>query len=217
MSIGLPVETGDCTLTRIKICGTTNLDDALMAVDAGADALGFIFVPNTPRYLHPDEAAKIIEELPPFITTVGLFVNAKHSEIDTIANGCALDAVQLHGEEPPELCQTLNRRVVKAFRVKDESTLSHLHDYRVSAYLLDTYVKGAMGGTGRVFDWNLAVKAKKYGRIILAGGLNPENIASAILQVRPYGVDVSSGVEMSPGCKDPAKIKAFISAVRAAA
>jgi phosphoribosylanthranilate isomerase len=204
-------------LTRIKICGTTNLDDALIAVEAGADALGFIFVPNTPRYLHPDEAAKIIEELPPFITTVGLFVNAEQKEIDTIANNCSLDAIQLHGEEPPELCVTLNRRVVKAFRVKDESSLSRLHDYHVRAYLLDTYVKGTMGGTGKVFDWNLAVKAKQYGRIILAGGLNPDNIASAILQVRPYGVDVSSGVEVSPGRKDPAKIKAFIGAVRAAA
>ncbi len=204
-------------MTRIKICGTTNLDDALIAVEAGADALGFIFVPNTPRYLHPDEAAKIIEELPPFITTVGLFVNAEQKEIDTIANNCSLDAIQLHGEEPPELCVTLNRRVVKAFRVKDESSLSRLHDYHVRAYLLDTYVKGTMGGTGKVFDWNLAVKAKQYGRIILAGGLNPHNIASAILRVRPYGVDVSSGVEASPGRKDPAKVKAFIGAVRAAA
>jgi phosphoribosylanthranilate isomerase len=204
-------------LTRIKICGTTNLDDALIAVEAGADALGFIFVPNTPRYIHPDEAAKIIEELPPFITTVGLFVNAEQKEIDTIANDCSLDAIQLHGEEPPELCQTLNRRVVKAFRVKDESSLSRLHDYHVRAYLLDTYVKGSIGGTGKVFDWNLAVKAKQYGRIILAGGLNPHNIASAIMQVRPYGVDVSSGVEVSPDRKDPAKVKAFIGAVRAAA
>lgn len=204
-------------MTRIKICGTTNLDDALMAVEAGADALGFIFVPDTPRYLHPDKAAKIIEELPPFITTVGLFVNANQREIDTIADGCSLDAVQLHGEEPPEVCQTLNRRVVKAFRVKDETSLANLHDYRVSAYLLDTYVKGAMGGTGKVFDWNLAVKAKKYGRIILAGGLNPENITLAISRVRPYGVDVSSGVEMRPGLKDPAKIKAFVGAVRAVA
>ncbi len=204
-------------MTRIKICGTTNLDDAFIAVEAGADALGFIFVPNTPRYLHPDEAAKIIEELPPFITTVGLFVNAEQKEIDTIANNCSLDAIQLHGEEPPELCVTLNRRVVKAFRVKDESSLSRLHDYHVRAYLLDTYVKGTMGGTGKVFDWNLAVKAKQYGRIILAGGLNPHNIASAILRVRPYGVDVSSGVEASPGRKDPAKVKAFIGAVRAAA
>ena len=204
-------------MTRIKICGTTNLDDALIAVEAGADALGFIFVPNTPRYLHPDEAAKIIEELPPFITTVGLFVNAEQKEIDTIANNCSLDAIQLHGEEPPELCVTLNRRVVKAFRVKDELSLSRLRDYHVRAYLLDTYVKGTMGGTGKVFDWNLAVKAKQYGRIILAGGLNPHNIASAILRVRPYGVDVSSGVEASPGRKDPAKVKAFIGAVRAAA
>jgi phosphoribosylanthranilate isomerase len=204
-------------LTRIKICGTTNLDDALIAVEAGADALGFIFVPNTPRYIHPNQAAKIIENLPPFITTVGLFVNAEQIEIDTIVNDCSLDAIQLHGEEPPEFCQTLNRRVVKAFRVKDESSLSRLHDYHVRAYLLDTYVKGSIGGTGKVFDWNLAVKAKQYGRIIIAGGLNPDNIASAILRVRPYGVDVSSGVEVSPDRKDPAKVKAFIGAVRAAA
>lgn len=202
-------------MTRIKICGTTNLVDALIAVEAGADALGFIFVPNTPRYLHPDEAAKIIEDLPPFITTVGLFVNAERSEINKVANDCSLDAIQLHGEETPELCLSLKRKVVKAFRVKDESNLSRLGDFRVSAYLLDAYVRGAMGGTGRVFDWNLAVKARQYGRIILAGGLNPDNIASAIFQVRPYGVDVSSGVEKSPGRKDPAKIKAFIDAVRA--
>lgn len=204
-------------MTRIKICGTTNLVDALIAVEAGADALGFIFVPNTPRYLHPDEAAKIIEDLPPFITTVGLFVNAEQSEINKVANDCSLDAIQLHGDESPELCLSLKRKVVKAFRVNDESSLSRLRDYRVSAYLLDAYVRGAMGGTGRVFDWNLAVKARQYGRIILAGGLNPDNIASAILQVRPYGVDVSSGVEKSPGRKDPAKIKAFIDAVRATA
>lgn len=202
-------------MTRIKICGTTNLVDALIAVEAGADALGFIFVPNTPRYLHPDEAAKIIEDLPPFITTVGLFVNAEQSEINKVANDCSLDAIQLHGEETPELCLSLKRKVVKAFRVKDESNLSRLGDFRVSAYLLDSYVRGAMGGTGRVFDWNLAVKARQYGRIILAGGLNPENIASAIMQVRPYGVDVSSGVEICPGRKDPAKIKAFIDAARA--
>lgn len=204
-------------MTRIKICGTTNLVDALVAVEAGADALGFIFVPNTPRYLHPDEAAKIIEELPPFITTVGLFVNAEQHEIHTVANTCSLDAIQLHGEESPELCLSLKRKVIKAFRVKDEASLSRLCDYHVSACLLDAYVKGSMGGTGRVFDWNLAVKATQYGRIILAGGLNPDNIVSAILKVRPYGVDVSSGVEKSPGRKDPAKIKAFIDAVRAAA
>jgi phosphoribosylanthranilate isomerase len=201
-------------LTRIKICGTINLDDALMAIEAGADALGFIFVPNTPRYIHPDQAAKIIEDLSPFITVVGLFVNADPEDIAATADQCHLDMIQLHGDESPGFCQALNRRLIKAFRVKDESSLSRLSDYRVSGYLLDTYVEGAMGGTGKVFDWNLAVKAKQHGRIILAGGLNPNTVPSAIRQVRPYGVDVSSGVEANPGHKDPAKVKAFIRAVR---
>jgi phosphoribosylanthranilate isomerase len=193
------------------------LDDALMAIEAGADALGFVFVPNTPRYIHPEQAGSIIDQLPPFITTVGLFVNAEQQGIEAIADGCRLNLIQLHGDEPPDLCVVLSRRVIKAFRVKDELSLSRLSDYRVSAYLLDTYVKGAMGGTGKSFDWNLALKAKSYGRIILAGGLNPDNVASAVLQVRPYGVDVSSGVEARPGRKDSAKVKAFIRAVRAAA
>jgi len=201
-------------LTRIKICGITHLDDALMAIEAGADALGFVFVPHTPRYLHPEQARSIIDQLPPFITTVGLFVNAEQQGLEAIADGCRLNLIQLHGDEPPALCVALSRRVIKAFRVKDESSLSRLSGYRVSAYLLDTYVKGAMGGTGKSFDWNLALKAKSYGRIILAGGLTPDNVASAVLQVRPYGVDVSSGVEASPGRKDPAKVKAFIRAVR---
>ncbi len=201
-------------MTRIKICGITHLDDALMAIEAGADALGFVFVPHTPRYLHPEQARSIIDQLPPFITTVGLFVNAEQQGLEAIADGCRLNLIQLHGDEPPALCVALSRRVIKAFRVKDESSLSRLSGYRVSAYLLDTYVKGAMGGTGKSFDWNLALKAKSYGRIILAGGLTPDNVASAVLQVRPYGVDVSSGVEASPGRKDPAKVKAFIRAVR---
>ena len=201
-------------MTRIKICGITHLDDALMAIEAGADALGFVFVPNTPRYIHPEQAGSIIDQLPPFITTVGLFVNTEQQGIEAIADGCRLNLIQLHGDEPPDLCVALSRRVIKAFRVKDESSVSRLSDYRVSAYLLDTYVKGALGGTGKAFDWNLALKAKLYGRIILAGGLNPDNVASAVLQVRPYGVDVSSGVEASPGRKDPAKVKAFIRAVR---
>lgn len=202
-------------MTQIKICGITNLNDALMAVEAGADALGFNFVPNTPRYIsNADKAAAIIDRLPPFITTVGLFVNADAEEIKAIADLCHLCVIQLHGDESPEFCQALNRRLIKVFRVKDESSLSRLPDYHVSGYLLDTFVKGAMGGTGVAFDWTLAVKAKRYGRIILAGGLNPDNVASAVQHVCPYGVDVSSGVEASPGRKDPAKVKAFIQSVR---
>ena len=202
-------------MTRIKICGITNIDDALMTIDAGADALGFNFVPDTPRYLKDTKAAaKIIEQLPPFITTVGLFVNAAPEVIQAIADECHLDMLQLHGDESPQFCRGLNRRVIKAVRVKDESSCSHLSDYRVSGYLLDTYVKGAMGGTGVVFDWRLAVKAKQYGQVILAGGLNPDNVGASVQQVRPYGVDVSSGVEVSPGRKDPVKVQTFIRNVK---
>ena len=202
-------------MTRIKICGITNIDDALMSIDAGADALGFNFVPDTPRYLKDTKAAaKIIEQLPPFITTVGLFVNADSELIQSIADECHLDMLQLHGDESPQFCQGFNRRVIKAVRVKDESSCSHLSDYRVSGYLLDTYVKGALGGTGVAFDWQLAIKAKRYGRIVLAGGLDSDNVASAVQQVRPYGVDVSSRVEASPGRKDPVKVRTFIQHVR---
>ncbi|RKU07212.1 phosphoribosylanthranilate isomerase [Candidatus Poribacteria bacterium] len=202
-------------MTRIKICGVTNIDDALMSIDAGADALGFNFVPDTPRYLKDTKAAaKIIEQLPPFITTVGLFVNADPELIQSIADECHLDMLQLHGDESPQFCQGFNRRVIKAVRVKDESSCSHLSDYRVSGYLLDTYVKGALGGTGVAFDWQLAIKAKQYGRIVLAGGLDPDNVASAVQQVRPYGVDVSSRVEASPGRKDPVKVRTFIQNVK---
>ena len=202
-------------MTRIKICGITNIDDALMSIDAGADALGFNFVPDTPRYLKDTKAAaKIIEQLPPFITTVGLFVNADPELIQSIADECHLDMLQLHGDESPQFCQGFNRRVIKAVRVKDELSCSHLSDYRVSGYLLDTYVKGALGGTGVAFDWQLAIKAKQYGQIVLAGGLDPDNVASAVQQVRPYGVDVSSRVEASPGRKDPVKVRAFIQNVK---
>ena len=202
-------------MTRIKICGITNIDDALMSIDAGADALGFNFVPGTPRYLKDTTAAaQLIDQLPPFITTVGLFVNAAPELIQSIADECHLDMLQLHGEESPQFCQGFNRRVIKAVRIKDESSCSHLSDYRVSGYLLDTYVKGALGGTGVVFDWELAIKAKQYGRIVLAGGLDPDNVASAVQQVRPYGVDVSSRVEASPGRKDPLKVRTFIQNVR---
>ena len=204
-------------MTRIKICGITNIDDALMSIDAGADALGFNFVPDTPRYLKDtNAAAKIIEQLPPFITTVGLFVNAAPELIQSIADECHLDMLQLHGDESPQFCQVFNRRVIKAVRIKDESSCSHLSNYHVSGYLLDTYVKGALGGTGVAFDWRLAVKAKQYGRIVLAGGLDPDNVASAVKQVRPYGVDVSSRVEASPGRKDPVKVRAFIQNVKEA-
>ena len=201
-------------LTKIKICGITNLEDALAAVEFGADAIGFAFVPNTPRYVEPAKAEGIIAQLPPFVTTVGLFVNESEEHIRRVADQCKLNVLQLHGQEPPDFCLLFNRKVIKAFRIKDKESLINLPKYTVSAYLLDTYVKGAMGGTGVTFDWKLASDAKKYGLVILAGGLNPENVAQAIQQVRPYGVDVSSGVEAKPGKKNHRKMKDFIEAAK---
>ena len=204
--------------TRIKVCGITNIEDACAAVDLGADALGFIFVPDTPRYVKPQAAALITGELPPFITTVGVFADEPAETVLQIVRDCGLKAVQLHGSETPEYCSEIHAQgrvpIVKAFRVKDEQSLSMIPKYKVSAYLLDTYVKGKKGGTGETFNWELAKEAKAYGRIIVAGGLIPDNVAQAVQHVRPYAVDVSSGVESSPGKKDHAKIKMFIDNVR---
>lgn len=205
--------------TRIKICGTTNLEDAHAAADLGVDALGFIFVSGTPRYVKPQVAERIISALPPFITTVGVFADASPEAISLTIQTCGLDAVQLHGSETPEYCSDVGARhavrLIKAFRIKDRQSLALIPEYKVSAYLLDTYVEGKKGGTGETFNWNLAREAKVYGRIIIAGGLTPENVSQAVQRVRPYAVDVSSGVECSPGKKDHAKIKAFIQNVRA--
>ena len=200
--------------TRVKICGITRLADALTAVEAGADALGFVFAPNTPRFVDPDRVASITAQLPPFVTTVGVFVSKDAPTIKGIIDRCRLDVVQLHADVPPEFCRALDKRVIKAIRVKDESSLSILSNYDVNAFLLDTYVEGKMGGTGQVFDWDLALKAKTRARIIVAGGLDPDNVAQAVRRVKPYGVDVGSGVESRPGRKDPHKIREFIKAVR---
>ena len=201
-------------MTRVKVCGITNLEDAWTAIEAGTDALGFVFVPNTPRYIEPDDANTIMRQIPPLVTTIGLFVNAGSTQIRDVAKNCRLDAIQLHGNESPELCHSLNLRIIKAFRIKESEPLNILSKFQVDAYLLDTYVKGILGGTGKTFDWNLACHAKKYGQIILAGGLNPSNVSTAINQVKPYAVDVSSGVEAEPGRKDPKKVRDFIRTVR---
>ena len=201
-------------ITRIKICGITNIEDAHAAVDLGADALGFIFVPDTPRYVEPQTAEQIISDLPPFITTVGVFADASIETVSETIQFCGLRAAQLHGSETPDYCNIVRKRcrvpIVKAFRVKDRHSLSRISEYKVSAYLLDTYVKGKKGGTGETFNWDMAKEAKEYGRIIMAGGLTPQNVAQAIRHVEPYAVDVGSGVEASPGRKNHAKIKAFI-------
>jgi len=205
-------------MTRIKICGITNLDDGLEAIAAGVDALGFVFVPNTPRYITPSQAKLVIKQLPPFITNVGLFVDNEIGEIEDIVNHCKLDAVQLHGNESPEMCTKIRfqTKVIKSFHVKKEPQVlrNEIENYRVDAYLLDTFIKGKAGGTGQTFDWRIAEGLSQ--RIIVAGGLTPNNIGTAIAQLQPYGVDVSSGVEKSPGKKDTNKIYSFVRQVRKA-
>lgn len=201
---------------RVKICGITNSDDALAAADAGADAIGFVFFRSSPRFIEPDHAARIIRLLPPFVTSVGVFVNEIPRRIEEIISETGIDVVQLHGDEPPSSC-SLSRRVIKGFRVLDLSSIDALMPYQgyVSAFLLDTYSPDRFGGTGRTFPWDIAVRAKRFGTIILAGGLTPDNVDQAIETVKPFGVDVSSGVESVVGKKDIAKIQAFISRARA--
>ena len=201
-------------MTRVKICGITNLEDALVAVEAGADALGFVFFQGSSRYISPEHAAAIICYLPPFVQTVGLFVNEKSAIVNAIADQCGVDIVQLHGEESPEYCQAITRRVIKAFRVKDAASLDTMSDYRVAGWLLDAWSPAAHGGTGTTFNWDIAAHAAASRPIILAGGLTPENVAEAVVTVRPYAVDVSSGVESEPRKKSAGLINQFISAIR---
>jgi phosphoribosylanthranilate isomerase len=201
-------------MVRIKICGITNIEDALMAVEAGADALGFVFFQGSLRFILPEQAADIIRILPPFVQTVGLFVNEEQATVNLLSDQCGLDIVQLHGEESPEYCQAVNRRVIKAFRVKDASTLEETTSYRVAGCLLDAWSPAAYGGTGTTFNWDIAAKAAASQRIILAGGLTPENVSEAIKLVRPYAVDVSSGVESAPGRKDASLVRKFISVAK---
>lgn len=199
---------------KVKICGTTSLKDAFLAVESGADAIGFIFYKMSPRNISQKEAKEIILQLPPFIETVGVFVNETSDKINRIAEQCKLNSIQLHGEESPALCRRVKRKVIKAFRVKNADSLKSIASYKVSGFLLDSYNDGSKGGTGQVFDWNLALRVKKQGPVILAGGLNPYNVFTAIHRVKPYGVDVCSGVENSPGIKDHEKVRAFIKSVR---
>jgi phosphoribosylanthranilate isomerase len=197
-------------MVKVKICGITNLEDALTAIEAGADALGFVFYPLSPRHIFPELAAKIIRILPPFVQTVGLFVNEDLTTVNTIADQCGLDVIQLHGEETPGYCESVRRRVIKAFRVKDITTLDSLVQYHVASHLLDAWSPSALGGTGQTFNWEIAITAAALRPIILAGGLTPDNVAEAVRRVKPYAVDVSSGVECSPGRKDADKIRKFI-------
>ncbi|MFH1027740.1 MAG: phosphoribosylanthranilate isomerase [Pseudomonadota bacterium] len=203
-------------MIKIKICGITNIEDALAAVEAGADALGFVFYNKSPRNISPDQAALLIRRLPPFVQTVGLFVNEELEVVNGIADRCGLDIVQLHGDESPAYCSGVRRRLIKAFRVKDETCLDLINDYDVAACLLDAWSPTAYGGTGKTFNWEIAAAAAASKRIILAGGLTPENVAAAVKAVRPYAVDVSSGVESAPGIKDREKMRSLVRNARSA-
>lgn len=204
-------------MVKVKICGITNIDDAMSAVDFGADALGFVFYKHSPRSVSPEKAASIIKDLPPFVQTIGVFVDESPEKIETNVSLTGIGIVQLHGEEPPRACR-MRTRVIKAIRVRGLDSLVPLDKYKsyVSAFLLDAYVPDKLGGTGMLFNWDIAVEAKQFGKIILAGGLTPDNITSAVKHVRPYSVDVSSGVEFSKGKKDLQKMKLFIERAKSA-
>jgi len=206
-------------VAKIKICGITNLDDALAAADLGVDFLGFVFSEKSPRQIKIKDAIAIIKSLPSSVSTVGLFVDQEELAVKMIFDKCRLDYFQFHGGESPDYCKRVKEKgkVIKAFRIKEERSIEDLANYDVEMYLLDAYNEDKFGGTGAVFNWDLAVKANKYDRpIIIAGGLNPENVVRALQKVRPYGVDVSSGVEKSPGKKDAQLMKKFIQQVRSA-
>jgi len=196
-------------MTKVKICGLMNLEDAMIAAESGADALGFVLYSKSPRCIKPKAVKEIVRQLPPYLTTVGVFANANVDEIVDVMDECGLDLAQLQGDELPSLCERLGSKAIKAIRVKDLNSLTSMKSYSVRAFVLDTYRPENFGGTGKQFDWDLAVEAKQYGRVILAGGLNPENVREAIQKVRPYGVDVSSGVECRIGKKDPEKVRQF--------
>jgi phosphoribosylanthranilate isomerase len=198
-------------MPRIKICGITREVDALYAASLGADAVGFVLA-ESPRRIEPPMVRKICLSLPPFVTTVGVFVDMDLDAVREIATLCRLDWVQLHGNESPDYCRALDLKALKAIRVKDGQSIETMATYRecVKGFVLDTYVKGQRGGTGKSFDWSLAKEAKRYGPIIVSGGLTPEDVREAIKVVKPYGVDVSSGVESAPGVKDHDKMRRFV-------
>ena len=205
------------SVVRSKICGITRVEDALAAVEAGADAIGLVFYAKSPRAVTVQQARSIINALPPFVTTVGLFVDASRCELGEMLDAVPLDLLQFHGDESPESCEGYHRPYIKALRVKPgDDIAAQVALYKnASGVLLDTYVPGIPGGTGEAFDWSLVPEGLSK-PIILAGGLTAENVAQAIARVRPYAVDVSGGVEAAKGIKDAEKIRAFMQAVKAA-
>ena len=203
---------------KVKICGITNAEDAAAAVAAGADALGFNFYRQSPRYVEPALAKQIVASLPPFVMPVGVFVNEELTAVRSIMDACGLAMAQLHGDESATYCQELSRPVIKALHLRDRRSFLAVAEFQgragVRGFIVDTFSETAYGGTGQLTDWMLASEVAKTATILLAGGLKPTNVAEAIRAVRPYGVDVTSGVESVPGKKDHGKIRAFLEAVR---
>lgn len=207
--------------TRVKMCGTTRLEDAEKAIDVGVDALGFIFVPESPRFIEPEQAREITTELPPFVSSVGVFVNEGIIEIEEIVDYLGLSGVQLHGDEDQAFCEQLGRAlpsctVMKALRISEHTKKEDLSPFNesVSGFVLDSYVKGQYGGTGKSFDYNILERLSVEKPIVLAGGLTPENIRYALETCKPFAVDVNSGIEIRPGMKDHQKLESFIAQVR---
>jgi len=200
----------------VKICGITRVEDAIAAAELGARAIGFNFYSKSKRYITPETAAGIIDQLPGHILKVGLFVNSPENEINEIDLQLELDLLQFHGDESAGFCSKWGDRVIRAFRPENEDQLEEIINYSFARMIIiDSSIAGQYGGTGEVSDWNLALKAKKYGiPLLLAGGLTYENVGRAIMTVKPFGVDVAGGVEISPGIKDKEKIRAFMHSVR---
>jgi phosphoribosylanthranilate isomerase len=203
-------------VVRIKICGITHMADAEAAVESGADALGFVFA-KSPRQITPQKARDITRRISPFVKTVGVFVNEQPAEIRKIMDFCGLDLLQLHGNESVTVCSELAPRVIKAFRIQEEESLLQIPEFKnhVRAILLDTYQKGLNGGTGKTFDWGLAIKAKKTGiPLVLSGGLGLDNIEEALERVNPFAIDISSGIEKRPGIKDHGRMRVFMEKIK---
>ncbi|MBA2689289.1 MAG: phosphoribosylanthranilate isomerase [Burkholderiales bacterium] len=204
-------------MTRVKICGITRVDDAQVAVSAGADAIGLVFHAGSPRYITISRAGGICAALPPFVTTVALFVDAQASVVESVLSALPIDLLQFHGEESAVFCEQFGKPFMKAVRVRPQTDLlQYALDFAsAKALLLDAYVSGVAGGTGKTFDWDL-IPANLPLPVVLSGGLTPANVADAVDKLRPWAVDVNSGVEASPGIKDPVKIRDFIKAARKA-
>lgn len=203
---------------RVKICGITSVEDALAAVEAGADALGFVLHQGSPRYVSPRDIGHIVKAVPPFVIPVGVFVNEPVEHVREVMDTCGLLLAQLHGDESPAYCEALGRSSLRGIRLRDRQSMSAMSGYQacehVRAFVIDAFSEAGYGGTGRLANWSLAAEVAREARVVLAGGLTPDNVQEAVQSVRPYGVDVSSGVEASPGKKDHEKLRAFVQAAK---